>query len=246
MPELLIQVKEFIQKQAMPAPGAPVLVALSGGADSTALVLILLELGYEVVAAHCNFGLRAESDGDEDFVVHLADQKGFRLHVRRFEEADFISESGESTQQIARRLRYAFFEELMLANAIAHCAMAHHTDDETETLIQSFFRGNGPVILRGIPPQRGPYFRPLLGIPKADLLEFLRERGQLWRHDRSNDADDYRRNLVRNQLIPVLGKLNPGFQARFQGQAIRHAAQWDLLQALFLPLSGKVVEEEGG
>ena len=229
----------------MPSPESRVLVAVSGGADSVALLRILVELGYSVEIAHCNFGMRdAASDGDEVFVKELAADLGLECFVRRFSGADFESGRGEGVQQVARRLRYAFFEELMQEHAIPYCAIAHHADDQTETLIQSFFRGNGPVILRGMPSQRGPYFRPLLCLQKSEIIAWLTQKAQPWRHDRSNDKDDYERNLVRNQLIPVLTQLNPSFRARFQLQAERYSAQWHLLHDVFSSLSDKVVIEE--
>lgn len=227
----------------MPSPENRVLVAVSGGADSVALLRILSELGYPLEVAHCNFGLRNESDDDERFVAALSADLGLNCHIRRFSKIDFESDRGEGTQQIARKLRYAFFEELMNVLEIRHCAIAHHADDQIETMVQTFFRGIGPVILRGMPLQRGPYFRPLLSTPKSELLAWLQARGQAWRHDQSNDKDDYRRNLVRNRLIPVLKALNPDFAQRFRQQSERHSAHWDLLQDIFEPLLAKVVSE---
>jgi tRNA(Ile)-lysidine synthase len=246
VPELVSRVREFILQNALPSPDCAVLVALSGGADSVALLRILLELGYQVDVAHCNFGLRVESGEDEEFVQRLAQQLGVRCFVRRFSKADFAAGRGEGIQQIARRLRYSFFEELMRELEIKHCAIAHHADDQTETMIQSFFRGMGPVILHGMPLQRGPYFRPLLFLPKADIMAWLTQMGQTWRHDRSNDKDDYQRNLVRNQLIPVLRRLHPDFSQHFLNQASRHAAHWALFHDIFEPVAEKVVRVVGG
>jgi tRNA(Ile)-lysidine synthase len=242
VPELVSRVKEFISLNALPSSESPVLVAVSGGSDSVALLRVLLELGYQVHVAHCNFGLRTESGEDEEFVKSLAQQFRVRCFVRRFSDADFAAGRGEGIQQVARRLRYAFFEELMLDLEIKHCAIAHHADDQAETMIQSFFRGMGPVILHGMPVQRGPYFRPLLFLPKAEIVAWLQQRDQSWRHDRSNDKDDYQRNLVRNQLIPVLQRLHPDFSQHFLNQASRHAAHWALFQDIFEPLAQKVVQ----
>jgi tRNA(Ile)-lysidine synthase len=244
VPELPARVLEFIRRVGMPLPGSRVLVALSGGGDSIALILTLLELGYEVEAAHCNFGLRVEAVDEEAFVVAFANGRGIPIHTRRFGEADFKAGRGEGLQQTARKLRYAFFEELMAQRGIAHCATAHHGDDETETLILSFFRGKGPILLQGIPPIRGPYFRPLLGLTKQEILDWLRQKGQSWCHDRSNDATDYRRNLVRNSLLPILEELNPNFRAHFQAQALRHHQQWAALDAHFKSIAPKAVQSD--
>jgi tRNA(Ile)-lysidine synthase len=244
VPDLPQRVAAYIHESRMPLPGERILVALSGGADSIALTCILLELGYCVEAAHCNFGLRVEAVDEEDFVKEFAAGLGVPIHTRRFGEADFLAGKGEGIQQTARKLRYAFFEELMATLGIAHCATGHHADDETETLILSFFRSKGPIFLQGIPPLRGPYFRPLLCLTKQEIMEWLRQKGQAWCHDRSNDASDYRRNLVRNQLLPTLEELHPGFKEHFHAQARRHHAQWAVLDTVFKAIAPAVVQAE--
>lgn len=243
MPEVIDRVRDFIREEGLPPRGDRVLVALSGGMDSVALLCILHELGYQLSAAHCNFGLRAEAAQEESFVQQLAQGMGIPLFLRRFGEQDFQSHPGETIQQVARKLRYAFFEELMARLGIDHCATGHHADDQTETLVMSFFRGNGPRLLHGIPLRRGSYFRPLLCLGKQDIAAWLTARNQPWRHDQSNDASDYQRNGVRNQLIPVVEQLYPGFRERFQAHASRHQAQWALLEAIFQPIVAQVVTQ---
>jgi tRNA(Ile)-lysidine synthase len=225
MPDILSQVSNFMQAQGMPPPGSKILVALSGGADSVALTLILIELGYRPVAAHCNFGLRPEAMDEEAWVQRFAKALHIHIYMCRFSAADFDALQPDGIQQAARRLRYTFFEELMLTHSISACATAHHADDQLETQVMSFFRGNSPALLRSIPAVRGPYCRPLLNIGKRLLIDWLQARNQDWCHDSSNDQSDYLRNIVRNELFPVLDRINPSFRDRFQKQAARYAAQ---------------------
>ncbi len=245
MPNIIDRVTNFISQQAMPPPGSTVVLALSGGLDSVALLLILQELKYKLTIAHCNFGLRDEALEDEAWVRALARQHGIPLYVRRFTAADFAHYAGEGTQQAARKLRYAFFEEVMAAQSIAFCATAHHADDQLETQVMSFFRGSGRELLHSIPAVRGAYFRPLLPIRKHELQDWLQARGQDWRHDRSNDKDAYQRNLVRNQLLPLLEQLQPNFREHFAAQAERHAAQMTLLDQTMEAMLPAVVVIEG-
>ena len=118
MPNILDRLRKFIAQHGLPAPGSPVLVAVSGGPDSVALLLLLAELGYKLTVAHCNFGLRAEAHDEETWVLALAGRLGIQAHVRRFDTADFAHHAGEGTQQAARKLRYAFFEQVMAEQGI--------------------------------------------------------------------------------------------------------------------------------
>lgn len=246
MPDILQRVLEFIRKEELPAPGSQVLAALSGGSDSVALLLILQELGYAVTAAHCNFGLRAEAGEEEAWVNALCARLVIPLYVRRFSQQDFDQFEGQGIQQAARKLRYAFFEEVLANESIPQCATAHHADDQLETQVMSFFRGNSAQLLHSIPSQRGQFFRPLLCLHKSELTDWLRALGQDWQHDRSNDKDDYTRNLVRNQLFPLLERLNPSFRARFSRQGERYAAQQSWMNTHFERLLPQIVSVTAG
>lgn len=230
-------------REKMPVPGTPVLVALSGGADSVFLTLSLLYLGYPVTAAHCNYGLRPEAVEEEGFVVDFCNSLAITVEVRRFSDADMEDLQGEGLQSMARRLRYAFFEEVMAAAGIDHCATGHHADDQLESLVQSFFRSRGPQMFHPIPARRGAYFRPLLCLDRAEIEHELRAMGQSWRHDSSNDRLDYQRNRIRHQLLPLLSDMYPGFRERFRNQAQRQSGIWDLLDHLLRPLVPEIVQQ---
>ena len=182
-----------IRKQESIRAGDRVAVAVSGGADSVALLRLLLELrgelGIVLSVAHVNHKLRgAESDEDERFVAQLARQHGLDLHVCEGPvDGSLRSESGSGIEAAARELRYGFFRQLAREDRVAKIATAHTLDDQAETVLLRIFRGTGIRGLSGIHPRIvfeeqgrafGEVVRPLLGFRRAALQEFLRERGQ--------------------------------------------------------------------
>jgi tRNA(Ile)-lysidine synthase len=196
-------------------------VAVSGGADSVALLRLLLELraelGIVLSVAHVNHKLRgAESDEDERFVAELARQHGLDLHVCNGPvDGSLRSEGGSGIEAAARELRYGFFRQLARAGLVAKIATAHTLDDQAETVLLRIFRGTGIRGLSGIHPrvvfeERGRAFgevvRPLLGFRRTALTEFLRECGQAWREDSSNRDIAFLRNRVRHRLLPLIAK----------------------------------------
>lgn len=197
--------------------GDRVAVAVSGGADSVALLCLLLELraelGIVLSVAHVNHKLRGdESNEDERFVAKLARQHGLELHVR---EARVDGSDGSGIEAAARELRYGFFRQLARDGRVSKIATAHTLDDQAETVLLRIFRGTGIRGLAGIHPRiviedqgrvLGEVVRPLLGFRRARLLEFLRERGQSWRDDLSNRDIAFLRNRVRHRLLPLIGE----------------------------------------
>jgi len=182
-----------------------VLVALSGGADSVALLRVAVawrdDRGGAVEAAHLNHGLRgAASDADEAFCVELCESLGVKLHVRRAEPR----ETGCNLEEAARNLRRAFFAELLDTRPrLAAWATGHHRDDQLETLIMRFFRGTGAEGLRGIRPVDGRTIHPLLRSDRAEITSYLRGIGQDWREDPTNADGSNTRGRVRCELLPV-------------------------------------------
>lgn len=186
------------------------LIALSGGADSVALLLKMLESGRVAAAAHCHFGLRgAESDRDEAFVRLLCDQRGVRLHVRHFDTIAEARRSGESIETTARRLRYEWFDTLCRTEGYGAVAVAHHVEDQAETILLNLVRGTGLRGLIGMTHPRSGVVRPLLAMTKAEILDYLDREGQSYVTDSTNTDTRYRRNYVRHEVLPRLEKLNP-------------------------------------
>lgn len=194
-------------------PGARIGVALSGGADSVALLFALVRIGYEVTALHCDFSLRGdESDADSRFCSRLCDSIRTPIEKVKFDTAG-CRLPGESIEMTCRRLRYDWFERKAVELNLEHIALGHHIEDSVETMLINLTRGTGPKGLTGISPRRGIYIRPMLHLSRTDIEDFLRAKGLPYRTDSSNLANDYRRNIFRNLLLPRLYELIPTAQA---------------------------------
>jgi tRNA(Ile)-lysidine synthase len=205
---MLDQLSNGMLKQGGCRPGEKVLVGISGGPDSVALAHGLQGLGYAIGLAHVNYQLRGEeSEAEEALVRQYAKTWNVPVYVLRKKTSS--QAGGDSLQVEARNLRYAFFEEIMEDKGYAYCALAHQADDQAEQILMSLLRGNDEAVLRGIPPQRGPYIRPLLEVPRTDILAYLRQHGLAYAEDSSNAKNVYLRNQVRNLLRPALQGIHP-------------------------------------
>ncbi|MCX6263048.1 MAG: tRNA lysidine(34) synthetase TilS [Bacteroidetes bacterium] len=192
------------------------LVAVSGGVDSMVLAHLLLQMGFPIQLAHMNFQLRGEeSERDEQFVKDWANKNKIPLHVKKSNAAEYAEIHSVSIQEAARNLRYEWFRLLQtdLSNLQSKVwlATAHHADDNIETLLLHLFRGTGLEGLAGIQPLRKKeaLIRPLLTIPKSDLLSYATANGIAFVEDSSNAHNHYTRNQVRNQLMPVIQEIFP-------------------------------------
>ena len=186
------------------------LVALSGGADSVALLLLMLDGGYRVEAVHCNFHLRgSESDRDEQFVVKLCERLGVELHRVHFDTRTYAALHRQSIETAARNLRYAYFERLRHDIGADAIVVAHHRDDNAETVMMNLVRGTGINGMCGIRPVNGRILRPLLGVSRRDIEAFLSRRGQDYVTDSTNLEHDATRNKFRLEVIPLLSTINP-------------------------------------
>ena len=207
---MIHKVEKYIATNKLLKPGGKVLVGLSGGADSVALLIVLTRLGYACEAMHCNFHLRgAESDRDEQFVKQLCKRTGTALTVIHFDTAGYAKEKGISIEMAARELRYTAFEEHRTACGAETIAVAHHRDDSAETLLLNLIRGTGIKGLRGIQPKNGHIVRPLLCVGRAEIIDYLKWRGEDYVTDSTNLTTDYTRNKIRLELLPLMQEINP-------------------------------------
>ena len=211
-------VEQYIETKHLLTKEDKVLVALSGGADSVALLLLLKELGYGCEAAHCNFHLRgAESDRDEAFVRQLCQERQTVLHVTHFQTKEYAAARHLSIEMAARELRYAWFEELRKETGAQAIAVAHHADDSLETFLLNLLRGTGINGLRGIRPRNGYVVRPLLCLNRTDILRYLEQKGQTYVTDSTNLQDEYMRNKIRLRLLPLMEEINPSARRSLLG-----------------------------
>ena len=204
------KVERFIQRHGLLTGKRLVLVGLSGGADSVALLGVLVRLGYPCRALHCNFHLRGdESDRDEVFARQFADSLGVPFLKVDFDTRGYAAIHQESIEMAARSLRYRWFEEQRQAFNAEAIAVAHHRDDSVETLLMNLLRGSGIRGLGGIRPRNGQVVRPLLAVSRAEIEEWLQTQGWDYVTDSSNLSDAYTRNFIRLRVLPLLEQLNP-------------------------------------
>ena len=206
------RVAEYAKEQNLFSKDDKVIVALSGGADSVALLRVLLACGVQCSALHCNFGLRGEeSNRDETFVRQMCEQNGISLKVKSFDVAEYEQTHKVSTEMACRELRYAWFEEERVAQSATAIAVAHHHDDSVETFFLNLLRGSGLQGLVGIRPRNGYVVRPLLCVTRAEIENYLAEIGQDYVTDSTNLENEYKRNRIRNVIIPSLKELFPDY-----------------------------------
>lgn len=187
-----------------------ILVAVSGGLDSVVMLDVLHRLGVRLAVAHCHFGLRGDdADADEQFVRKLAKQYDAPYFAEFFQTKEFAEQEGISTQMAARLLRYRWFEQVRQREGLSYVATAHHQRDAAETMLLNLTHGTGLAGLHGIRAKNGHVVRPLLGVGRDDLHDYLVENRLIWREDDSNDSPVYQRNLLRHEVLPVLREINP-------------------------------------
>lgn len=201
------------------------LVALSGGADSVCLLLKMIEEGRSVEAVHCNFHLRGdESDRDEAFVVSLCERLGVPLHRVHFDTREYAALHKVSIELAARELRYRYFEQLRRDIGAEAIMVAHHRDDNVETVLMNLVRGTGIRGMAGIRPVNGHILRPLLDMSRQDIEDYLEKKGETYVTDSTNLEDDATRNKFRHHVIPLLQSLNPKASENIHSTS-RHIAE---------------------
>ena len=204
------KIAQYIDNERLFPINARIIVALSGGADSVALLRILHTLGYDCEAAHCNFHLRGtESDRDEMFVRKLCKTMKTPLHTIDFATEQYAIEKKISIEMAARELRYQWFAEIKEKTKADVIAVAHHQDDSVETVLLNLIRGTGINGLLGIRPKNGDIVRPLLCISRKEITDYLQNAGQEYMTDSTNLQDEYTRNKIRLNLLPLMQEINP-------------------------------------
>ena len=207
-------VRAYIEKQQLLSGDGPVLVGLSGGADSVALLALLVQLDYPCVALHCNFHLRGdESVRDEQFAREMARTLDVPFYKIDFDTTAYGVEHHLSIEMAARELRYNWFEEMRLRLGAQAIAVAHHRDDSVETVLMNLVRGTGIRGVGGIRPKNGYVVRPLLAVSRSEILDWLAEQQLSYVTDSTNLSDAYTRNFIRLRVLPLLEELNPSVKA---------------------------------
>lgn len=210
---MICKIRSAIEKFSMIKKGDSVIVALSGGADSMALAFFLNsvkdEYGITLSAAHVNHGIRGESaDADEAFVKKFCEKNTIKLHVLHADVPGIALKTGESHEECGRRIRYEFFESIDKDSLIA---TAHNLNDNAETLLFRLARGTGIKGLCAIPPVRGRIIRPLIECSRNEIEEYCKKNNISYVTDETNLSDDYTRNFIRHEILPLFEKINPSF-----------------------------------
>ena len=204
------KVETYIQKHQLLTHQKPVIVGVSGGTDSVALLHILVSLGYDCIIAHCNFHLRTdESNRDEDFVRNLSKAMKLPYYHIDFETVEYSEKHGISIEMAARDLRYNWFYKLLDTLQAQAIAVAHHADDSIETMLMNLVRGTGLRGLTGIPARNKKVVRPLLCTTRLELEAYLIQHDLEHVEDSTNASVDYQRNKFRNEVLPLLEEINP-------------------------------------
>ncbi len=190
-----------------------ILLAVSGGLDSMAMLHLFVESGYKVAVAHCNFQLREqESDEDERWLSAFCEKRKIPFHSNRFHTNNYAITHGVSIQMAARELRYEWFEQLLEEQGFDWIATAHHHNDSIETILLNLAKGTSLYGLQGMAAVKGHLLRPLLFATRQELETWVAEKGIAWREDQSNQTDDYQRNFIRHQIVPRFLEVNSSFE----------------------------------
>lgn len=198
------KVKNTIEKYNLINKEDKVLVAVSGGPDSISLLNILYELGYNICTAHVNHGLRENAENDEKYVIDFCEKRNIPCFIKRVKLKEI--ESDMTTEELGRKIRYDFFEEIIKQENCTKIATAHNANDNAETVLMNMIRGTGLSGLKGIDISRNKIVRPLLEITRTEIDEYCQKENLNPCHDESNDETIYTRNKIRLELIPYIEK----------------------------------------
>ena len=246
------KIRKTVDSFEMLNPGDVVVAGVSGGSDSMALLFALWDLrefypDTDVVVSHVNHGLRgAESDEDTEFVREAARQLGFSFECVQVNTESFRKKRGLSLEDAARELRYGFFNDILAKRSAQKIATAHTLNDQAETVIMRLIRGSGSQGLAGIRPLVGNIIRPLINVTKLEAREYLQSKGVSWREDSTNSSDEFLRNRIRNELVPLLESYNPAVEQVLSRVAAVCAAEADFISAEGERRFSKIARVVGG
>ena len=250
--DLIGRVHAFSQHHQLWTPETPVIAAVSGGADSVALLFVLRALAADgqvrlAGVAHLNHRIRgADADADESFVSDLARRVSLPFHLHREDVPARARRHGQSLEVAGRQARLDFFERLASGAGAPRIALAHTRTDQAETVVLRLARGAGPRGLAGMAPRTGHRVRPLLDESRATLRSWLGKRGETWREDESNADKRIVRNLVRVEILPRLAELNPGAEAALARAARIQREDAGLLEDLAAREAEQLLREGDG
>jgi len=230
--------------------GDLLLLACSGGIDSVVLATLLHRMNLPVEILHCNFNLRGEeSKRDEDFVRALANSMAIPCHVQSFDTQAAIKKMGKGVQEVARILRYQWFDKMLedrkKINKNTYLLTAHHADDQVETIAMNFFRGTGIAGLHGMQLKAGKLIRPLLFARRAEILDFAESNAIEWVDDSSNDSDNYSRNHFRHHVIPQVEKIFPAVAHNLLDNAKRFSEMEVIYRKQVEKIKSSLIEQQG-
>ncbi len=214
---IIDKVKNTIKKYSLINKGESVLVALSGGSDSVAMLHILFllsnELDFKLYCAHINHNIRDEAKYDEEFVIEFSKKLGIECFVKSADVLSYAKENAISTELAGRKIRYEFFDEILKKYSIDKLATAHNKNDSAESILLHLIRGCGLDGMCGIPVCRDDYIiRPIIDISKKEIEEYCKENDLKFVVDKTNFETDYTRNKIRLNLIPMIEEdINPNF-----------------------------------
>ncbi len=240
--ETLKKVQHFINANQLLADNERILVGVSGGVDSVVLLNILRKLRYDCIVAHCNFHLRGEeSNRDEAFVEKLTKEYNLIYKKVDFDTIGYAKANKISIEMAARELRYRWFEKMAIENKASSIAVAHHADDSIETVLLNLVRGTGLKGMTGIEMRNGKIVRPLLACSREEIEDYAQKNDLQFVVDSTNASNDYTRNKIRNQIIPLLAEINPLVKQTFHQDILNIRGAWKIYSEKIKEIKEKIV-----